>query len=110
MRASQDNAITAMHRWNLWIPASLLVIAAVASFASNIIGNLTGLPSLGIESIGAVIFVILMIAIYRSARCFRCKQNLLFRSMGTENAASWLTRFIQMQSCPCCGYPNEVNK
>jgi peptidoglycan/LPS O-acetylase OafA/YrhL len=110
MQASEDNAITAMHRWNLWIPGFLLVIAALGSFSSDSIGSLTGLPSLGIESAAAVIFVIVVIAMIRAARCLRCKQNLLIRSMSKESAANWLTRFIEMESCPCCGYTRGAHR
>jgi hypothetical protein len=110
MQASGDIPITPIHRWRLWIPGSLIVIAAFGSFAPNSVASAAGLPSLAIESGAALIFVIVLIAMIRAARCARCKQNLLLRSMSNEKAGSWLTRFMEMKSCPSCGYPKTTNE
>ena len=107
MQASENLAVTPMHRWRLWIPAGLMVVAVVGSFAPNAIGTLVGVTPLIIEGIAAVIFLVLLFAMTSAARCVRCKQNLLFRSMGKEDAGSWLTRFMEIKVCPCCGYPQR---
>ena len=99
-----------MHRWRLWIPGYLIVVAAVGSLAPNAIASVTGVPPLVIESAAALIFVIVLIAMICAARCFRCKENLLIRSMSKENAGSWLTRFMEMKACPSCGYPKGTHE
>ena len=67
MKPFDDISITAMHRWRLWIPGALMVLAAVGSFAPNSVASVTGLPSHVIESTAALIFVIVLIAMVRAA-------------------------------------------
>ena len=85
-----------------------MVVAAVGSFTPNAIASVTGVPPIVIESAAAMIFLIVLIAMTSAARCFRCKQNLLFRSMSKEKAGSWLTRFMEIKACPICGYPKRA--
>src|SRR5882757_9713569 len=108
MQTLDNISITAMHRWRLWIPGSLMIVAALGAF--DPIASVTGLPSLVIESTAALIFVIVTFAMIRAGRCVRCKQNLILRSMTKENAGSWLRRFMEMKSCPCCGYPEAAHE
>jgi hypothetical protein len=87
----------------------LIVIAAAGSFAPNAVASSLGVRPIVIESVAALLFLTVVIAMTFAGRCYRCKQNLLFRSMSKESAGSWLTRFMEMKACPSCGYPRQEN-
>jgi hypothetical protein len=99
--------ITPMHRWSLRFLCCLIVIAAAGSFAPNAVASSLGVRPIVIESVAALLFLTVVIAMTFAGRCYRCKQNLLFRSMSKESAGSWLTRFMEMKACPSCGYPKQ---
>jgi hypothetical protein len=110
MQASTRFPVTPIHGWSLLVPCCLIVGTAVGSFAPNTIASLVGVTPIFIESAAALLFLTVVIAMTFAGRCYRCNQNLLFRSMSKETASSWLTRFIEMKACPLCGYPKDTNE
>lgn len=107
MQTSNDFPVTAMHRWRMWIPACLTLVSVVAMFLPEAIASVTRVPPLVVQGTGFVLFVAVVAAVACAARCVGCKRNLLFLSMGVEDASSWLERFVEMKSCPRCGYPKD---
>jgi hypothetical protein len=97
--------VAPMHRRSLGFLCCLIVVAAAGSFAPKAVASALDVRPIVIESAAALLFLILVIAMTFAGLCYRCKQNLLFRSMGKESAGSWLTRFMEMKACPTCGYP-----
>ena len=107
MTVSSVDTVMDIQQWKPWIPGCLLAVAALSNLAPNAVAAIVPVPSIYIESVGAALFVILMIFSLRASRCRHCNHNLLLYAWRHKSAGGWLSWLRSVESSPDCGYPRR---